>query len=84
MKSFSERKKEKETKAEVNALQESGTVTNVTVKNVKESWLDRALPFILLLIGSLIIIAEILFNLNLIIVGVTCGLWILTGIWIIR
>lgn len=97
MVSFNERKQEKENEAGVAALleaskgavntkEETGATAGkeIKIKNIKESWFSRALPFIYLFGGSLVILAEIFFNLGLTYVGASCGVWILAAIWILK
>ena len=96
MVSFNERKQEKENEAGVAALLEASKGANtkeetgamagkeIKIKNIKESWFSRALPFIYLFGGSLVILAEIFFNLGLTYVGASCGVWILAAIWILK
>lgn len=84
MKSFAERQKEKEVKKETDFLKEAGGQISVAVKNVKEKPIERILPYLYLFLGGLGITAEIVFNLGLPIVGISCVIWILLGLWILR
>lgn len=83
MKSFSERKAEKENKDKLSVLKEAGG-NAVTVKSIKVSPMAKALPYIYLLLGSLVIVGLILFDLGIPVVGLSCGLWVILGLWLLR
>ena len=84
MKSFAERKKDKEVKEKTDFLKDTGGQMAVTVKNIKEKPFEKILPYLYLFLGGIGITAEIIFNIGLLPVGISCIIWILLGIWILR